>query len=278
MATYAIGDVQGCYDDLVRLLDKIQFDATNDQLWFCGDIINRGPKSLETIRFIKSLNDSAITILGNHDLHFLAVASLDNKPARHDTFSDILNANDKDELVNWLRFQKLFHHDPALDISMVHAGIPIQWTINDAIAFSTEIENALQSDKAYDFFTHMYGNYPHQWHDSLKSWDRYRFITNVFTRMRYCGIDGRPDYKFKGDIGTQPSHLTPWFMHEKRLTKDDDIIFGHWSTLSNVKQKNIYAIDTGCLWSQNLTALRIDTEIKQRIQIDCPNGIKVVKK
>jgi bis(5'-nucleosyl)-tetraphosphatase (symmetrical) len=274
MATYAIGDIQGCYDDLLRLLDKIKFDTSADTLWFCGDIINRGPKSLETIRFIKSLNDSAITILGNHDLHFLAVASASNKPSKYDTFSDILNADDRLELIEWLRFQKLFHHDPELNISIVHAGIPIQWTIEDAKKFSMEMEGILQSEKSTEFFQHMYGNYPPEWKDSLTGWDRYRFITNVFTRMRYCDAEGRPDFKFKGDIGTQPDHLIPWFMHKDRLTKQDDIIFGHWSTLSNVKQKNIYAIDTGCLWSQSLTALRIDTEEKERIQIDCPNGIK----
>lgn len=278
MATYAIGDVQGCYDDLVRLLDTINFDSSNDQLWFCGDIINRGPKSLETIRFIKSLNDSAITVLGNHDLHFLAVALVSNKPSKYDTFADILNADDRLELIEWLRFQKLFHHDPELNISIVHAGIPIQWTIEDAKKFSMEMEGVLQSVKSADFFQHMYGNYPPEWNDALTDWDRYRFITNVFTRMRFCDAEGRPDFKFKGDIGTQPEHLTPWFMHKDRLTKNDEIIFGHWSTLSNVKQKNIYAIDTGCLWSQSLTALRIDTKEKERIQIDCPNGIKPVKK
>lgn len=274
MATYAIGDVQGCFDDLLRLLDKINFDTGSDTLWFCGDIINRGPKSLETIRFIKQLGSSAITVLGNHDLHFLAVAYLSTKPARFDTFSDILNADDKDELIDWLRFQKLFHHDQILNISMVHAGLPPQWSVSDAQAYSLEMEKVLQNENPTEFFRHMYGNYPPQWNESLQAWDRYRFITNVFTRMRFCDEEGRPDFKFKGNIGSQPDHLIAWFMHQDRLTKNDDIIFGHWSTLTNVKKNHIYAIDTGCLWCGSLTALRIDTEDKTRILVDCPDGIK----
>lgn len=278
MATYAIGDVQGCFDDLLRLVDKINFDKTTDTLWFCGDVINRGPKSLETLRFIKSLGSSAITVLGNHDLHFLAVTALANNPSKHDTFTDILEADDRDDLVKWLLSNKLFHHDSDLNISMVHAGVPIQWTIEDAVSFSSEIEKILQSDSSLDFFKHMYGNYPPEWNPNLTGWNRYRFITNVFTRMRYCDDEGRPDFRHKGDIGTQPKHLTAWFMHEHRRTKDNEIIFGHWSTLSNIKEKNIYAIDTGCLWAQNLTALRIDTKEKELISIECPNGIKPTTK
>ena len=274
MATYAIGDIQGCYDDLLRLLEKLNFDSTSDKVWFCGDIINRGPKSLETIRFIKSLGDSAITVLGNHDLHFLAVNYITNKPSRYDTFSDILHAEDRNQLAHWLRHQKIFHHDPALNTSMVHAGIPIQWSISDACNYASEMEVVLQSEDPHDFFHHMYGNQPREWHESLTDWDRYRFITNVFTRMRFCDQQGRPDFKFKGDIGTQPDHLTAWFSHPDRKTINDDIIFGHWSTLSNVQQPHIYPIDTGCLWSGTLTALKINTDYKERIEIDCPNGIK----
>ena len=278
MATYAIGDIQGCYDDLLRLLDKIKFDSLSDQLWFCGDIINRGPKSLETIRFIKQLGSSAVTVLGNHDLHFLAVSYVTDKPSKHDTFSGILKANDRDELVEWLRYQKLFYHDPSLNISMVHAGIPPQWTIKAACDYALEMEAVLQSEKPYNFFKHMYGNYPPEWNDSLTGWDRYRFITNVFTRMRFCDSAGRPDFKSKGGIGSQPEHLTPWFMHQERKTKNDDIIFGHWSTLKNINVDHIYPIDTGCLWCGELTALRIDSEEKLLTQIDCPNGIKPTKK
>ena len=274
MATYAIGDIQGCYDDLLRLLEKIRFDPRTDQLWFCGDIINRGPKSLETIRYIKSLGESAITVLGNHDLHFLAVAFVTDRPSKHDTFNDILQADDRDELVDWLRCQKIFHHDPELNISMVHAGLPPHWTISDAVKHAKELENILCSDESTEFFRHMYGNQPSQWNDALKGWDRYRFITNVFTRMRFCNNEGRPDFKFKGDIGTQPEHLTPWFMHRNRLTKEDEIIFGHWSTLNNVKSEKVHAIDTGCLWGGQLTALKIEKNSRALISIDCPNGIK----
>jgi len=274
MATYAIGDIQGCYDDLLRLLDKIEFDSTADKLWFCGDIINRGPKSLETISYIKELGNSAVTILGNHDLHFLAVAYVTDKPSKHDTFSDILKSADREELISWLRFQKLFHHDAALNISMVHAGVPPDWSIDDAIYHSSEMESVLQQDNPIEFFNHMYGNQPRTWNKSLTGWDRYRYITNVFTRMRFCDEAGRPDFKYKNDIGTQPDYLTPWFMHEQRLTKGDEIIFGHWSTLTNIKTKNIYALDTGCLWGGQLTALKIETDSRQLIQVDCPKGIK----
>ena len=276
MAVYAIGDVQGCYEDLLRLLDRIQFNPAADFLWFCGDIINRGPQSLETIRFIKSLGDSAITVLGNHDLHFLAVNYISNKPSKHDTFSDILNADDRNELAHWLRSQNIFHHDADLNISMVHAGIPSQWSIADASGYAAEMEAILQSEDPRDFFQNMYGNQPKEWDKDLTGWDRYRFITNVFTRMRFCDQEGRPDFKFKGNIGSQPAHLTPWFMHPQRKSKNDDVIFGHWSTLSNIQQEHIYPIDTGCLWCGSLTALRIDTEEKQAIQIDCPDGIKPV--
>ena len=273
MAIYAIGDIQGCFNDLQRLLDKLQFDSTTDTLWFCGDIINRGPASLETIRFIKQLGNSAITVLGNHDLHFLAVAFITDKPSKHDTFEDILKADDRDELVHWLRQQKLFHHDTEYNISMVHAGIPPSWTIDDASLYAGEMQAVLQSDNPKEFFQHMYGNQPKQWSKDLEGWDRYRFITNVFTRMRFCDAEGRPDFKFKGDIGTQPEHLTPWFMHKDRLTKNDEIIFGHWSTLSNIDTKNIYPIDTGCLWGGKLTALKISHEDRVELSIDCPKGI-----
>ncbi|MDH5517517.1 MAG: symmetrical bis(5'-nucleosyl)-tetraphosphatase [Gammaproteobacteria bacterium] len=278
MATYAIGDVQGCYSDLLRLLDKIKFDTAADTLWFCGDIINRGPDSLQTIRFIRQLGSHAITVLGNHDLHLLALAYLSNKPAKYDTVDDILAADDRDELINWLRQQKLFHYDSDLNISMVHAGIPPQWTLEQTCQYAEEMQQQLQRDNPRPFFKHMYGNYPAQWDNQLKGWDRYRFITNVFTRMRFCDAQGRPDFKFKGDIGTQPAHLTAWFMHKERRTKNNDIIFGHWSTLSALNEPHVYPIDNGCLWGGQLTALRIDRTEKELIQIDCPNGIKPVSK
>ena len=274
MPIYAIGDVQGCFDDMQRLIEKINFDPALDSLWFCGDIINRGPNSLETIRYIKDLGDNAVTVLGNHDLHFLAVAYVTDKPSKHDTFSDILNAPDREDLVNWLRHQKLFHHDTELNISMVHAGVPAGWSIKDAVHHSSEMESVLQQDNPIEFFNHMYGNQPRTWNNALTGWDRYRFITNVFTRMRFCDEEGRPDFKYKNDIGTQPEHLTPWFMHQQRLTKNDEIIFGHWSTLTNITTENIYALDTGCLWGGQLTALKIENGDRKLIQVECPNGIK----
>lgn len=274
MPTYAIGDIQGCFDDLQRLIEEINFDPTSDTLWFCGDIINRGPKSLETIRFIKQLGERAITVLGNHDLHFLAVAYVSDKPSRHDTFADILKADDRDELVDWLRFQKLFYYDATLDISIVHAGIPPQWTIEDALRYASEVESVLQAENPVDYFQNMYGNYPKHWNENLKGWDRYRFITNVFTRMRFCDAQGQPHFKFKGEPGSQPEHLVAWFSHPQRLTRNERIIFGHWSTLKDPAIQNLYPIDTGCLWGGELTALKITKESAERIQINCPQSRK----
>ena len=275
MATYAIGDVQGCFDELKTLLNKINFNSDCDQLWFCGDIVNRGPKSLDTLHFIRSLEDNAITVLGNHDLHLLATAYLQNKPGKHDTFSDILQTNDLSDILEWLRHRPLIHHDN--NITLLHAGIHPDWSIQKALTLASEVEALLQSDKHLEFYKHMYGDKPNNWQENLSGWSRYRFITNALTRLRYCDAMGKQALNAKGPPGSQAAGLLPWYEIPNRKTKDDVIIFGHWSTLPQAgisTINNTYAIDSGCLWGGGLTALRIDTLPFEYTRLQCPGAQK----
>jgi len=269
MAIYAIGDVQGCFAELQRLLDQIRFDPAADRLWFTGDLVNRGPQSLETLRFIRSLGDRAITVLGNHDLHLLAVAHGASITKRKDTFSDVLAAPDRDVLIDWLRRRPLLYREGAF--YLIHAGLPPQWSAEDAERYAKEVESCLQSDHFIELFRHMYGDQPDLWTETLQGWNRLRFITNCFTRVRYCDRYGRTDFKEKGAPGTQPSHLMPWFKVPGRRSAGAQIVFGHWSTLGFYADDGIYGIDTGCLWGGELTALRLDGEM-QRICVSCREG------
>jgi bis(5'-nucleosyl)-tetraphosphatase (symmetrical) len=269
MATYAIGDVQGCYDSLQRLLDKLQFDSGKDTLWFAGDLVNRGPDSLSTLRFVKSLGNSAITVLGNHDLHLLAIAAK-HKNSNDPSLTEILHAKDSAELLHWLRNQPLLHHDPELNFTMVHAGIYPHWDLAAAQLHANELETVLRSDTYLDFILHMYGNLPAQWDEKLESWDRLRFICNSFTRMRYCEMDGALNFKSHGAPGTHPENTVPWFELPSRIIKNERLLFGHWSTLGRVNKNNIYALDTGCVWGGKLTALRLDSASPEYISINCP--------
>ena len=281
MATYAIGDIQGCYDELTALLTQIKFNSDRDQLWFCGDLVNRGPKSLKTLRFIRSLGENALTVLGNHDLHLLATAYDHQKPGRKDTFDSLLKAKDGDELFDWLRRQPLLHHDKDNNITLLHAGIHPQWSIKKAIKLSKEVEAILQSDQHINFYKHMYGDKPLNWDDSLSGWSRYRFITNVLTRLRYCDDVGKPALSAKGAPGSQSKHLFPWYEVPNRKSQDDTIIFGHWSTLPHAGLKSInntYAIDSGCLWGGALTALRIDVQPFEYFRLNCPGALKPPEK
>jgi bis(5'-nucleosyl)-tetraphosphatase (symmetrical) len=277
MATYAIGDVQGCFDELTELLTHIKFNSDRDQLWFCGDIVNRGPKSLKTLRFIRSLEDNAITVLGNHDLHLLATAYEYKKPGRKDTLDNILQAKDSPELLDWLRHQPLVFHDEEKDVTLLHAGTHPDWTINKTLELANEVEQILQSDQHINFYKAMYGNKPTTWNDSLSGWPRYRFITNILTRLRYCDKFGRPALNEKGAPGSQAKHLMPWYEVPDRKTKDDTIIFGHWSTLPHAGRKainNTYAIDSGCLWGGYLTAMQVGIKKVKYIRIRCPGAQK----
>ncbi|PHS72344.1 MAG: diadenosine tetraphosphatase [Cycloclasticus sp.] len=273
MTTYAIGDVQGCYDSLRRLLDKLRFDPSNDQLWFTGDLINRGPHSLETLRFIISLGDSARSVLGNHECHFLAIAFEHKDPHHTDTFSDILDAGDADVLIQWLRSQPFFYEDSNVGYSMLHAGLPPQWSIEDTRQYARELESHIQSDNINEFLASMYGNQPDYWDINLTGNDRLRFIINCFTRLRFCDKNGRINLIEKGAIGTQADSLIPWFDAPNRKNGGQKIVFGHWSTLGLHQQNNATCLDTGCLWGGSLSAMKLDGS-EQVISIDCERSIK----
>jgi bis(5'-nucleosyl)-tetraphosphatase (symmetrical) len=270
MAVYAIGDVQGCFDELQALLDQIRFDPSTDRLWFAGDLVNRGPKSLETLRFARSLN--AVSVLGNHDLHLLASAFLPHRRKRKDTLQQVLDAPDADELLDWLRRRPLLHHDDTLGYTLIHAGLPPQWDRQTATDCAAEVEEVLRGEGYVEFFSVMYGNEPDTWTPALAGYDRLRFITNCFTRLRYCDSGGRVALEEKGPPGSQPRHLRPWFEWEHRESRDMSIIFGHWSTLGGYEAPGIHALDTGCLWGGQLTALRLDTGNNERTECPCPGA------
>lgn len=268
MATYAIGDVQGCLQPLQALLEKIQFDAQLDTLWFVGDLINRGPQSLETLRFIKSLGDKHKSVLGNHDLHLLAVAYGAQPKIKHDTLNEILGAVDCDELIAWLQHLPLLQTDASKRYVMTHAGLAPEWTLDAACALAQEAETLLRGKDAKMYLQKMYGNQPDHWRDDLTGVDRFRCIINYFTRMRYCYADGRLNLEFKGKLEDKPEDLLPWYEVPNRKNADTKIIFGHWAALKGeTNTPNVYAIDTGCVWGRCLTALRLEDE--QRISVKC---------
>ncbi|MEP2616821.1 MAG: symmetrical bis(5'-nucleosyl)-tetraphosphatase [Marinomonas sp.] len=268
MATYAIGDIQGCLPQLVQLLEQINYQAEEDRLWFAGDLINRGPASLETLRFIKSLGDSAKVVLGNHDLHLLAVAHGHGDLKRKDTLAEILMASDRDELMNWLRNQPLCHYDPQLNTIMTHAGIPPCWDLNKTLSLAAEVEDKLKSDTVDDFFAAMYGNTPRKWSDDLTGMDRLRAITNYLTRMRFCDENSKLDLKSKEGINTAAKGYAPWFNYPTQLPENCHIVFGHWAAIEGIThQDNIHALDTGCVWGGSLTALRLEN--RQRFSTSC---------
>lgn len=268
MAVYAIGDVQGCLRELQQLLAYLHFDPARDRLWFAGDLVNRGPHSLEVLRFVRDLGDSALTVLGNHDLHLLAAADDPARIKARDTLHPIFDAPDRDELLDWLRRRPLLHHDAELGYTLVHAGLPPQWDLGQAQACAREVGTVLRSDTHADYFAHMYGDGPDIWSDDLRGWERLRFITNALTRLRYCAVDGRLALGYKGAPGSQPEGLLPWFDVPRRRSRDLNILFGHWSTLGPRNDPGIYPLDSGCLWGGQLTALRLDGE-PQWTRIPC---------
>ena len=258
MTIYAIGDVQGCYQSLRKLLDKISFNDSKDQLWFAGDLINRGPQSLQTLRFIRSLRKSAMTVLGNHDLHALAIYYGDSPAKSKDTLRDLFNASDAPKLFAWLKKQPLAHYDKQRNILLTHAGIPPQWSVKEALRYAHEVEEVLRSEHASKYFAHMYGNTPNLWDEKLKGYDRLRVITNYFTRMRFIDKDGRLDLKSKQGIESAPKGFDAWFNYSRpeKLT----MLFGHWAAIQGVTGKKRYiALDTGCVWGCRLRAYALDT-------------------
>jgi bis(5'-nucleosyl)-tetraphosphatase (symmetrical) len=272
MAVYAIGDLQGCFDPLKRLLDRIGFDPAEDRLWFSGDIVNRGPASLETLRFVRGLGELAVMVLGNHDLHLLASAWADSRPRKkRDTLDDILEAPDREELLEWLRRRPLLHHDPAVGFTMVHAGLPPQWDLEEARAAAGELQAVLGGDRFVDFLRHMYGNQPDCWSPELEGIDRLRFIVNAFTRLRYLRPDGSMDFDNTGPPERAGEGLIPWFRFPGRRTEGLSMVFGHWSTVGEVVHAGAFSLDTGCVWGGRLTALRLDDAV--RTCVPCGPGL-----
>jgi len=250
MATYAIGDVQGCFDELQALLARIGFNEDRDRLWFVGDLVNRGPKSLETLRFVKALG--AATVLGNHDLHLVTQHEGFERKRKDDTFTDVLGAPDAKELIDWLRARPLMHAEG--DWVMVHAGLLPNWSIAKALSLAREVEDALRAPGYRDFLARMYGSKPARWEDSLAGWDRLRVIVNAMTRMRFCKPDGEMDFHTTGK--TPPAGFLPWF--ETRRDDERQIVFGHWSTAGLQLKARVAGIDTGCIWGGPLSALRLE--------------------
>ena len=256
MSTYAIGDLQGCYRSLQALLERIDFDATRDRLWFLGDLVNRGPGSLECLRFVSDLGDRATVVLGNHDLHLLAVAEGVSKPGKRDTIQQILDAPDRDELLDWLRSQKLVHLEGSF--LMVHAGLLPQWSLSQAMELASEIESLIRSPNRRDFLKHMYGNEPNRWDDTLTGPARYRIVTNAMTRMRLLDENDALNLEFKGELGTIPAGQHPWFMKRHPSTIDITILAGHWSALGLHVTANFIGLDSGCAWGRQLSAFRLE--------------------
>ncbi len=261
MAVYAIGDLQGCYIELRELLDRLGYDRDEDRLWFVGDLVNRGPNSLECLRWVRDLGERAVVVLGNHDLHLLAVAAGNGRKQKTgDTLDPILGAPDRDQLLDWLRTRPLLHHDAALGYTMVHAGLPPQWDLATATLCAREVEQALRGPGYLAFLKDMYGDQPDLWSDGLTGMARLRFSVNALTRMRFCTSDGRLDLKVKGAPHTASGELLPWFAVRDRRSAGLHLIFGHWSTLGEAEGFGVYPLDSGCVWGGKLTALRLDGE------------------
>ena len=265
MSDYLIGDVQGCFGPLQALLKKIKFSIDKDQLFFLGDVVNRGDQSLATLRFIKDLGENAKMVLGNHDFHLLACALGVRKPHSKDTFDDILAASDSQALIDFLLQQPLvIQHKKAI---LVHAGIPPSWDEKMALKQSLTVQKHLQSNDVGNFINNMYDNHPYTWSNDLNEMDVCRYTINACMRMRVCKPDGALEFSHKMGHDAAPDGFKAWFLHDDRALKDTDIFFGHWSTLSNVKQAHIYPMDQGCAWGGALSAIRLKD--KQITSIDC---------
>jgi bis(5'-nucleosyl)-tetraphosphatase (symmetrical) len=265
MATYAIGDLQGCFFSFKDLLKKIQFNPAHDRLWFVGDLINRGPGSLDVMRWMLEHQSSVVTVLGNHDLHTLVVAEGFVSAHRSDTIQSLLDAPDASELLGWLRQQPLVHFEHGY--LMVHAGLLPEWTVDQALTLAAEVNVALQAPNYREFLQHMYGNDPKRWDDGLTGWDRLRVITNAMTRLRICSTEGEMEFKFKGELENIPNGYQPWFDLTQRASVNTPIVFGHWSALGLQHKNNVYSLDTGCLWGGHLSAMRL--EDRRIFQVPC---------
>ena len=272
MSTYLIGDIQGCYDPLQRLLEKIDFDQSTDNLWFCGDLVNRGGQSLKTLRLIHSLRSSVSVTLGNHDLHLLAEQQKHpGGNSRNDEFNEILKATDCETLIGWLNTQPLAAWSQEHQLLRVHAGVIPQWSWQDTIAAAQEVSSVLQSDRRTKFLKKMYKNKPRLWKQDRTGWGRLRLITNILTRLRFCDDVGRASFSDKGPPGSQALHYRPWFKHKHRQTRDVRVAFGHWAALGVRVKKRYIAMDSGCVWGGELSALRIEDQQLYQVPLNKPD-------
>ncbi len=269
MAIYAVGDVQGCCDELEALIHALRIDPGHDELLFVGDLVNRGPKSLQTLRLVRSLGSQATVVLGNHDLHLIALAFGNQTRAKDQELADILQAPDGEELVNWLRHRPMAVYRPELNTLLVHAGVAPQWDPLLTIKLAREVEQALRGPGCANFMRGLYGDEPARWSPTLTGQDRLRFITNSLTRIRYCHADGSLDLVENGAPGTQPAGLIPWFDLPGRQTAMVRIVFGHWASLGLLQRDKLLGIDTGCVWGRKLTAVRLDGPAKT---VSVPRG------
>ena len=265
MATYAIGDLQGCYDPLRDLLEEIGFNATRDRLWFVGDLVNRGPHSQEVLRFVKGLGSRAVTVFGNHDLHLLMVAEGHAKVHKGDTLAAILEAPDREELLAWMRGLQMMHVEDGY--AMVHAGLLPSWSVPRALDLGHEVEEVLRGSQYRRLMANMYGDQPDRWDDALSGFERLRVIINVMTRLRICTADGRMEFRHKGRLKDIPEGYVPWFEVPNRKSANTTIICGHWSALGLRAEKNLLTLDSGCLWGRRLSAVRL--EDRRIFQVRC---------
>ena len=273
MSTYVIGDIQGCLQSLKKLLKEIHFEPKKDTLWFAGDLINRGPESLETLRFVQQLGDSAKCVLGNHDLHLLAVYAGHRDIHHKDTLSEILEAPDIEKLINWLRRQPLMLYSAQHNTILSHAGIHPAWNLKTARREASAVELHLKSHDYKDLFAFMYGNKPAKWKPGRVRKKRLRFAINCFTRMRFCSPTGKLNFEEKGAPGSQAKGFVPWYELPNKLDEDTRVIFGHWSTVGSITNPNIIGIDTGCVWGGKLTAYELET--KAFHFVSCPQSQKI---
>ena len=271
MATYAIGDIQGCFDALMQLLDKTGFNSSRDRLWLVGDLVNRGPQSLEVLRHVKGLGDAAVVVLGNHDLHLIMQDAGYGRSNREDTLGPVLFAQDREELLQWLRSCPLFHVEH--EYAMVHAGLLPTWTVARSNELAHEVQAALMADNYREFLANMWGSEPNTWSDDVRGWERLRVIVNAMTRMRFCTPEGAMDLRAKGPPDQAPAGHTPWFALPQRASNTHTVICGHWSALGFYREANLLALDSGCLWGGALTAVRL--EDRQVFQVQCESTLAI---
>lgn len=269
MSTYAIGDVQGCMRALETLLERIDFDATRDRLWFTGDLVNRGPDSLAVLRFVMGLGERAVTVLGNHDLHLLAVAARARTPRPEDRLEEVLRSPERDRLLTWLRERPLLHHDERLGLTLIHAGLLPAWDLALARECAREVETVLRGPDHAELLRHMYGETPASWQPSLEGWERLRVVINAFTRLRYCDHAGRMVLGPVGPPGSQPPGLMPWFHVPGRRSRGLRVLFGHWSALGAWQGEGVISLDSGCCWGRALTAAHLEASPPSFVQVPC---------